>query len=73
MFISAILTAAGAGIKCLIDFGLIYLYIGQFLAAVGQPFILNSVAKVASTWYREDKVIFLFYLESYCYFDLLWF
>ena len=56
MFISAFLTAAGAGIKCLVNQNIIFLYLGQLFAAIGQPFFLNSPAKIASTWFREDKV-----------------
>jgi len=61
----------GAGLKCFLDFGFFYLYLGQFLAATGQPFFLNAPAKIASTWFREDKVINSYNLESNCYIYLL--
>jgi hypothetical protein len=60
IFISSFLTTCGAGLKCLINCGLSYLYMGQTLAAIGQPFFLNAPAKIASTWFREDKVIISF-------------
>jgi hypothetical protein len=42
--------------KIFINYNILFLYIGQFLAAIGQPFFLNAPAKVASVWFREDKV-----------------
>jgi hypothetical protein len=36
-------------------------YLGQTLAAIAQPFILNSPGKFASTWFREERVSFNLY------------
>lgn len=51
--LAAILTIAGAGIKLLIGQSIYFAYIGQFIIASFQPAILNSPAKIASTWFDE--------------------
>jgi hypothetical protein len=48
--------------KIFLNKSLYFLYFGQLVSAIAQPFILNSSAKIASTWFREDKV--KFYLLS---------
>ena len=58
--ISLILAAAfniiGAGLKLLVnkDESLASCYIGQFIAGIFQPVLLNSPGKVAANWFRED-------------------
>lgn len=53
--ISSILTITGAGIKCLINKGLFWIYIGQSLIPLFQPAILNCPGKIASTWFGEQS------------------
>lgn len=50
------ITALGAGLKGMLNTGLVYAYIGQTLAGIAQPIIINSPGKIASTWFREDRV-----------------
>ena len=58
--ISLILVAAcniiGAGFKLLVnkDKSLASCYIGQIIACVFQPVLLNSPGKIAANWFRED-------------------
>lgn len=58
--ISLILVAAcniiGAGLKLLVnkDKSLASCYIGQIIACVFQPVLLNSPGKIAANWFRED-------------------
>ena len=58
--ISLILVAAcniiGAGLKLLVnkDKSLASSYIGQIIAALFQPVLLNSPGKIAANWFRED-------------------
>ena len=49
------MTVSGAFTKIFINENLMFLYIGQFLAAMGQPFFLNAAGKTAAVWFREDK------------------
>jgi hypothetical protein len=59
--------------KSLIGYGLYFCYIGQTLAAIAQPVILNSPGKISSTWFRDERVEILnnFKLESYSYLNML--
>jgi fucose permease len=52
-----ILTAIGAGIRCLANYSFEYLIIGQFLCSFGQPFILNAPTKIATRWFTPQNVI----------------
>ena len=57
---SLILTAAcniiGAGLKLLVnkDSSLASCYIGQIIACIFQPVLLNTPGKLAANWFRED-------------------
>jgi hypothetical protein len=57
MFLGALLTLLGGAFKSQTNRWLIFAYIGQSLPAIAQPLIMNSPGKLASTWFREDKVI----------------
>lgn len=52
--LAAIFTIGGAGVKCFIDNGIYFAYLGQGLVALFQPAILNSPAKIAAAWF-DDK------------------
>ncbi len=52
MIIGSVLTAAGAGIRCLVNSSFSAVIVGQFFCAVGQPFILNAPAKIATYWFK---------------------
>ena len=58
--ISLILVAAcniiGAGLKLLVnkDKSLASSYVGQIIACIFQPVLLNSPGKIAANWFRED-------------------
>lgn len=53
---AATFTMIGAGLKALLYKGLVFTYLGQTLAAIAQPFILNSPGKIAAVWFRDEKV-----------------
>ena len=52
MIIGSVLTAVGAGIRCLVNSSFSAVIVGQLLCAVGQPFILNAPAKIATYWFK---------------------
>ena len=52
VIIGAVITALGAGIRCLVNLSFSYVIIGQFFCAIGQPFILNAPAKIATYWFK---------------------
>jgi len=54
--ISALFTCVGFWIKCFINVsGFWTLMLGQFFAALGQPFILGCPAKVAQFWFNDKQ------------------
>jgi hypothetical protein len=48
----------GGFLKIFINESIYYAYAGQVLAAIAQPFILNSPGKIASTWFKDERVIY---------------
>ena len=56
MSLAALLTILGAVLKIFINESIYYAYAGQLLSAIAQPFILNSPGKIASTWFRDERV-----------------
>lgn len=43
-----------------------FLILGSFIVAIGQPFIINSPAKVATYWFKSSNVFFNNYIEGFC-------
>ena len=54
LIISAACTLGGAAMKLLVNKSMACAFIGQFLAGLFQPAILNSPGKIAANWFRED-------------------
>jgi fucose permease len=54
LIISAACTLSGAAMKLLVNKSMACAFIGQFLAGLFQPAILNSPGKIAANWFRED-------------------
>lgn len=54
-------TTLGTGIRCLVNHSFVWLIIGQFLCAIGQPFILNTPTKIATRWFMQ-KNVYLYYI-----------
>jgi hypothetical protein len=56
LIISAACNIIGSGLKLLVnkDNSLASCYIGQFIAGLFQPALLNSPGKIAANWFRED-------------------
>ena len=61
MIIGAILTGIGSTIKIFINDWFNFALIGNIVAGIGQPFILNSTAKLAATWFKPEDVRNNFY------------
>lgn len=51
--VGAVLTAVGAGIRCLITTHFAFVILGQIICAIGQPFILNAPTKIAVRWFLK--------------------
>ena len=54
LILSAACTLGGAAMKLLVNKSMACAFIGQFLAGLFQPAILNSPGKIAANWFRED-------------------
>lgn len=71
----------GSGLYCigiflftLINKGFFFVLIGAILIAMGQPFIVNCPAKVATFWFLSKNVHFCFYKkENFCNIDYDWY
>ena len=55
MLIGTISTTLGMAIKCLINDSFWICAAGQVVCAVGQPFLCNSPAKLANTWFAPNE------------------
>lgn len=53
--LAALFTILGAGIKCLTNYHIAWAYVGQILAGLFQPAILNSPGKIASVWFKDSN------------------
>lgn len=56
VIIGAVLTALGSGIRCMLNLSFTFVVVGQLFCAIGQPFILNAPAKIATFWFKEQHV-----------------
>ena len=54
IIIAAFCTILASGLKVLINHSIIWCYLGQFMAAIFQPALLNSPGKISANWFRDD-------------------
>ena len=57
---------AGAALYTLVNKGYFFTIFGSILVSLGQPFIINCPAKIATYWFFPENVLFLSYLEITC-------
>jgi FLVCR family feline leukemia virus subgroup C receptor-related protein len=57
VLVGSFFTAVGVIIKCFINQGFYICIIGQVFASIGQPFLLNLPAKLASVWFGPNERI----------------
>ena len=66
IIIGSILGLIGCGIRLLVNTaGFWTVILGQVIAGIGRPFILNCQAKISANWFRASKRVsfYLFRLE----------
>lgn len=51
----AFVNAAGQVIKCFVNHNFYWCLVGNILAAVGQPFLINATAKLAQVWFGPNE------------------
>jgi FLVCR family feline leukemia virus subgroup C receptor-related protein len=49
--VGCILGLIGTGIRLLVNDHFFYVIIGQIIAGIGRPFILNCQAKISANWF----------------------
>ena len=54
IIIASFCTMAASAFKLLINKSIIWCYVGQFMAAIFQPALLNSPGKISANWFRDD-------------------
>ena len=54
IIIASFCTMLASGLKLLINYNMLWCYLGQFMAAVFQPALINSPGKISANWFRED-------------------
>ena len=59
IIIASFCTILASGLKLLINQNIIWCYVGQFMAAVFQPALLNSPGKISANWFRDDIRTFI--------------
>ena len=52
--IGCILALIGVGLRMLVNEGFFWIIVGQILAGIGRPFILNCQAKISANWFQAD-------------------
>lgn len=65
--IGAGLYVVGLFLFSFVNFGFHWVLLGQIIAALGQPFIINSPAKIATFWFTADNVSCSFDVETIGY------
>ena len=54
IIIASFCTILASAFKLLINYGIFWCYIGQFMAGIFQPALLNSPGKISANWFRDD-------------------
>jgi hypothetical protein len=57
------LTMLGMWTKCFINQSFAWIYVGQTLSAIGQPFLNIAPAKLAAIWFGKDEVSYSYYFN----------
>ena len=67
LLIGTCLYAIGLGLFSMINSGYHWVLLGAILVAIGQPFVINCPAKVATFWFRSENVRAVNMLEAICH------
>jgi FLVCR family feline leukemia virus subgroup C receptor-related protein len=55
IMVGSILSIVGVSLRLLINQGFWLVLVGQVLAGMGRPFILNCQAKISANWFHASK------------------
>ena len=54
IIIAAFCTISASAYKLLVNKSMFFCYLGQFMASIFQPALINSPGKIAANWFRDD-------------------
>jgi MFS family permease len=57
---------AGAALYTLVNKGYFFTIFGSILVSLGQPFIINCPAKIATYWFFDKNVQIIIIVETFC-------
>jgi len=55
MILGVLFTISGSWVRILVNRNFLFVILGQFISSLGQPFIVNSPAKIAATWFNQNN------------------
>jgi len=55
ILLGSTLTLIGLWIRTLSQYSFYYIFLGQLLGAIGQPFLLNAPQKLSAVWYPQEE------------------
>jgi len=53
--IGCVLGIVGISMRLLVNQGFVWVIVGQVLAGIGRPFILNCQGKISANWFSSEK------------------
>ena len=59
IILGSLLAMLGISLRLFVNFGFWTVILGQVLAGIGRPFILNCQAKVSANWFHASKRVLL--------------
>ena len=54
IIIAAFCTMSASAFKLMVNKNMFFCYLGQFMASIFQPALINSPGKIAANWFRDD-------------------
>lgn len=55
IFIGCVFCIVGTAVRILVNSGFFFAILGQILAGIGRPFILNCQTKIAANWFTAEQ------------------
>ena len=53
--VGSALSLLGTGLRMLVNHSFVWVVVGQVIAGIGRPFILNCQAKISANWFKAEK------------------
>jgi FLVCR family feline leukemia virus subgroup C receptor-related protein len=53
--LGSVLCLLGTSVRMLVNHSFVWVIVGQVIAGIGRPFILNCQAKISANWFTAEK------------------